>query len=121
MSKWDVCNLHNSTLRGEHQICSFFVGGQALDSFSLKDAPGADDELVGRSGGVGPGSRRASLWWTSTWADERVDDIKIRTETGLHKLPFSSLYTFNQAGRTQDSLNKWRDVKIYRSKDVPWR
>ena len=39
-------------------------------------------------------------------------------------------YTFNQAGRMQDCLEermqnankfRWRDAKIYRNKDVPWR
>ena len=78
----------------------------------------------------------ASLWWTNTYDDEKMDDKKIWTTTGLHKLPFEKKkfwilgYAFNQAGRTQDSLkdrtqsaNKawWRDAKIYRSKDVPWR
>ena len=59
----------------------------------------------------------------------------MRTRTGLHQLPFEEKFKilghiFNQAGRTQDSLEErmqsankawWRDVKIYRSKDVPWR
>ena len=30
----------------------------------------------------------ASLWWTSTYADEIMDDIEIGTSTGLHKPPF---------------------------------
>ena len=61
--------------------------------------------------------------------------MKIRTITGLHTLPFEKSYkilgyTFNQARRMQDSLDEtmwsankacWRDVKFYRSKDVPWR
>ena len=76
----------------------------------------------------------ASLWWTSTTADEMMDDITISTRTGRHKIrnekSFRFLgYSFNQAGRTQDSLEErmqhanmaWcRDVKIYRNEDVPW-
>ena len=64
-----------------------------------------------------------------------MDDIRIRTSTGLHTLPFEKKfkilgYTFNQARRMQDSLDEsmwsankacWRDVKFYRSIDVPWR
>ena len=58
----------------------------------------------------------------------------IRTKTGLHRLPFEKVkileYIFNQSGIMQDSLEErmqgannawWRDVKIYRSKDAPWR
>ena len=44
----------------------------------------------------------ASLWWTSTDDDERMDDSKIRKTTGLHKLPFEKKkkilgYTFQPA------------------------
>ena len=58
----------------------------------------------------------------------------IGTTRLLHKFPFEKFKilgcTINQAGRMQDSLDEkmqnankvwWRDVKIYRSKDVPWR
>ena len=55
--------------------------------------------------------RPVSLWWRSTCADEKKDDIKIMTRTGVHKLPFEKKfkilgYTFNQARRTQDNLEK---------------
>ena len=45
------------------------------------------------------------------YADEMMDDFEIRTSTRLHKLPFEKRfyilgYTLNQAGRTQDSLEK---------------
>ena len=33
-----------------------------------------------------------SLWWTSTYADEKMEDIKIRTTTSLHKLPFDNKF-----------------------------
>ena len=115
------------------QLC---VDGQALDPVSLEGAPGADDEGLDRGGGeVGLEPKPARLWWTRTHADEKMDDIRIRTSTGLHKLPFEKKfkflgYTFNQVRRMQDSLGEsmwsankacWRDVKFYRSKDVPWR
>ena len=128
---------HTGTCQeGEHQICSFYVGGELLDSVSLKDAPGADDEGLDRgSGEVGFGAKIASLWWPSISADDRMDDMKSWTRTRLHKLPFEKKFkilghTFDQARRTQDSLEErmqsentawWRDVKSYRSNDVPWR
>ena len=34
----------------------------------------------------------ASLWWTSTHADERMDDMKIGTRTWLHELPFENKF-----------------------------
>ena len=69
----------------------FCLGGKVLDSISFKDVPGAGD--------LEP--KPASLWWTSTDADERMDDILIKTTTRLHKLPFEKKfkvleYTFNQ-------------------------
>ena len=59
----------------------------------------------------------ASLWWTSTYASEEKEDMVIKTEAGEHMLPFTSLEERMQ------SANKawWLDVKICRSKDVPWR
>ena len=33
-----------------------------------------------------------SQWWTCTCADEMMDDIEIRTSTGLHKLPIEKKF-----------------------------
>ena len=66
---------------------------------------------------------------------EREKDLVTETKKGPHTFPsdksFKILgYIFKPAGKIQDSLdgrmqsaNKacWRDVKIYKSKDVPWR
>ena len=30
--------------------------------------------------------------WTSTFPDEKVDDMTIKTRTGLHKLPFEEKF-----------------------------
>ena len=40
----------------------------------------------------------ASLWWTSTYADEKMGDTKIRTRTGLHKFPFEKKINIWQSG-----------------------
>ena len=76
----------------------------------------------------------ANPWWRSTYVHEAMEDIESSTRTGQHRVPFKIyrkilVYTLNQARKTQDGLenmqnaNKawWRDVKIYRSKDVPWK
>ena len=77
----------------------------------------------------------ASLWWTSTNTSEEKKDFMIDTKTGHHRILFEEHFQIlgfssNRAGRTQDCLEEqmqnankawWRDVKVYRSKDVPWR
>ena len=80
----------------------FCLGAQFLDLFSLKDAPGADDEGIDR--GSGEVKLGASLLWTSICDDDKMDDVTIRTRTGMHTLPFAKKleileYTFNQARR----------------------
>ena len=55
--------------------------------------------------------------------------MAIMTEAGEHRSPFANKFQimgsfFHRQGKMQvQSANKacWRDVKIYRSKDVPWR
>ena len=80
--------------------------------------------------------KSASLWWTGTYADEKMEDMLIKTKTGVPKLPFekvvrdSGITFFNSEGKVQDSLEErmesankawWRDATIYRSEDAPWR
>ena len=84
----------------------------------MEDAPEADDEGIDRGGGEVKLGAQTS---------KSVMEVTIRTRTGMHTLPSEKKleileYTFNQARRLQ-SANKawWRDVKIHRSKDVPWR
>ena len=60
----------------------------------------------------------------------------IEMRTGQHKSPFVDdkfkilRFVFNREGQMQDCLEEmmqsankawWRDVTIYRTKDVPWR
>ena len=114
--------LHIYTYQGgERQICSFLVCGQVFHIISLEDDEGLDKWNLE--------PKPASLKWTSTFADEMMDNITISTRTGQHRILFKKKlkilgYIFNQSGRTQDSLEErmqsaskawWRDVKIYRS------
>ena len=76
---------------------------------------------------------QASLWWPSTCAQQKRghddQDWKLRSNSHSKKIKFLG-YIFNPAGKMQDSLDErmqsankawWRDVKIDRSKVVPWR
>ena len=88
------------------------MDGHLWDPISLKDAPGAGDERFHRgSGGLGPGTRTSkSVVDKYRLEEEKMDNMTIRTRTGLHKFPFGKKfkilgYTFNQAGRMQDSLD----------------
>ena len=117
--------LHIETCQGgDDQICSFMWADSCwTQSQSKMHLEQMMKDLIEEA------ERRDLLWWTSTYADEKME------RTGLHKLPFEKKfkilgYTFNQVGRMQDSLDErmqsankasWRDVKIYRSKDVSWR
>ena len=108
------------------------MGGQLLASLSLNDAPGADDDgLEAERWDLEP--RPASLCWTSTHADERMDDIKIRTTTGPHKLPFELRFKILghfQSGQKDEEQLGGKDAECEQglverceaaSKDVPWR
>ena len=129
--------IHIGTCHGEHhKICSFtwpdnfwiMSHSQAHQEQKLKD-------LIEEAERWDLDPKPASLWWTSSHADEKMDDMTTRTRTRLHKLPFEKKfktlgYTFNQTRRTQDSFEErmqsankawWRDVKMYRSEYVPWR
>ena len=50
-------------------------------------------------------TKPASLWWTSTYADEKTEDVMIMTKTGLRNLPSEKVgvleYIFNLAGNMQ--------------------
>ena len=91
----------------------FFVGGQLLDSISVEDALGADDEGIDRTGGeIGPGTQNQQVCGgQALMLFENREYMLIRTRTGLHNLPsenkFKILgYTFNQAWKMQDSLEE---------------
>ena len=129
--------VHTDTCqRGENQTCSFmWVDIYWRLSHSKTYLQQMMMDMIDEAERCDLEPKLASLWWTSTDDDERMDDSEIRKTTGLHKLLFEKKkkilgYTFNQPGRTQDRLEErlqsvdrawWIDVKIFRSKDVAWR
>ena len=77
----------------------------------------------------------ASLWWTNTYASEEKEYMILGTPKGCYKIPFEGEFRLlgcmmNRQGKICEAVedrmqtaNKalWKDIKIYQSKDVPWR
>ena len=77
----------------------------------------------------------ANLWLTSTYDSEEKTDLSIDTKSGRHTFSFEEKFkilecTMNRQGNAQESIEErkpsankawWKDVNIYRSKDVPGR
>ena len=80
-------------------------------------------------------TRASNSWWTSISDSKEKKELMIDTETGSRRIPFEDKlkilgFTLNPQGKTQDCLEErmqnankawWRDVQIYRNKDVLWR
>ena len=66
-------------------------------------------------------TKPASLWWTSTYADEKTEDVMIMTKTGLQKLPSEKVeileYIFKQAVKMQ-AWRKGCRVRIKRGGEM---
>ena len=77
----------------------------------------------------------ASLWWTNTYASEEKGDMVLGTSTGCYKFPCEDELrilgcVMNRQGKTCDAVQErmqsadkafWKDIMIFKSKDVPWR
>ena len=128
--------LVNSRAGPAHQICSFtWADNHWIMSHSKTHLEQMMKDLIEEAERWDLEPKPASLWWTSTSASEMMEDITIGTRSGQHRVLKNNIYeilgyTFNQAGLTQDCLEDrmhnskttwWRDVKIYRRQDVPWR
>ena len=111
---------------GEHQICSFMWADNFwIVSQSKNHLEQMLKDLVEETAKVDLEPKLASLWWTITYASEEKKDMVWGTEE------FKILRCLmNRQGKTCDaveeriqSANKafWKDIKIFRSKDTPWR
>ena len=71
---------------------------------------------------MGRVTKTACLWWTRSYADEKMEDLSIRTVTGEHRLPFEKIQDSEMyllpAGEMHDSLKERMQAKIERIKDV---
>ena len=129
--------LHSETTQGgSHQICSFMWADDCWNlSQSSWNLEQILEELVEEARRWDMQPEPGCLLWTSTNADEKSEDMIIRTAAGENRLLFLTKFRilahcFNCEGKMQDRVEErmqcankawWRDVKIYRSKDVPWR
>ena len=92
-------------------------------------------DLIEEAGKVDLEPKLASLWWTSTYASEEMEDMILGTSKGCYKFPFEEDFrilgrVMNRQGETCDaveermqSANKafWKDIMMFKSKDVPSR
>ena len=77
----------------------------------------------------------ASLWWTSTYEEEERSEVPVATTGLMYKFPCEEKFqilgcAMNRQGTTLDAIEErmqsankanWRDILVYRSKDVPSR
>ena len=77
----------------------------------------------------------ASLWWTSTYEEEERSEVPVATTGLMYNFPCEEKFkilgcAMNSQGTTLDAIEErmqsankanWRDILVYRSKDVPWR
>ena len=121
---------------GYHQICSFrWADNYWILSHSKTHLAQMMMYLTEEAEEWDLEPKLASLWWTRTCASEEKKENTICTRTWRHRILFEKSfkilgYSCDQAGKTQDCLEErmqnankawWRDAKIYRGKDVPWR
>ena len=110
------------------------VGGQLLNYVPLQEKFGTDALIeAAEKWDVAP--KPASLWWTSTYEEEERSEVPIPTTQMMYKFPCEEKFKIlgcgmNRQGTTLDAIEErmqsankanWRDILVYRSKDVPWR
>ena len=123
-------------LEGEraHQICSFMWADNFwIMSHSQSNLEQMLRDLIEEAEKWDLAPKPASLWWTSTFETEEKADLSIDTKSGSHRFPIEEKFKFlgmNRQGKAHDAIEEslqsaneawWRDVNIYRSKDVLWR
>ena len=133
--KWNTMELHIETRQGVFSDFQFYVGGHLLDSISLENAFGTDNERNDRRGeNMGPETKACQCVvdkyprMKNRGHDEKDDDRSAQIAVPEKFKVLGCI--FNQAVTMQDSLEErmqrtnkawWMDVKIDRSNHVPWR
>ena len=119
-----------------HQICSFMWADNFwIMSHSKKHLEQMLKDLIEEAAEVDLEPKPASLLWTSMFTSEEKEDVILGTSKGCYNFPFEDEFrilgcmmsrqekTCDAVEERMQSANKasWKDIKIYRSKDVPWR
>ena len=121
--------------RRKHHTLQLYVGRRLLDLVQFQQSPQMLKVLSQEADKWDLAPKPTSLWWTSTYDSQEKTDLSIDSMTGRHRFLFEDEFkilgcSMNRQGKTHEglaermqSVNKawWKDVKIYRSKDVPWR
>ena len=125
-------------LKGEkaHQNMQLHVGRQLLDYVPLqKKLEQILRDLIEEAETWDVAPKPASLWWTSTYEEEERSEVRFATTGLMNKFPYEEKFkilgcAMNRQGTTLDAIEErmqsankanWRDILVYRSKDVPWR
>ena len=112
------------------------VGRQLLDYVLLQKSFGTVlRDLIEEAETWNVAPKPASLWWTSTYEEEERSEVLVATTGLMYKFPYEEKFKIlgcgmNRQGTTLDAIEErmqsankanWRDILVYRSKDVPWR
>ena len=111
------------------------VGGQLLNYVPLQEKlEQMLRDLIEAAEKWNVAPKLASLWWTSTYEEEERSEV-VATTGLMYKFPSEEKIeilgcAMNRQGKTLDAIEErmqsankanWRDILVYRSKDVPWR
>ena len=136
MKKRKRCSLGCREEEGVHQICSFtWADNSWIMSHSQEKLEQMLKDLVEEAEKVDLEPKPASLWWTSTYASEEKEDMILGTSEGCYIFPFEDEFrilgcVMNRQGKSHDAIEEtmqsankafWKDIMMYKSKDVPWR
>ena len=115
------------------KFCSFvWADNFWIMSHSKKNLEQMLKDLIEEAAEMDLEPKPASLWWSNTYASGEKEDMILGTSKGCYKFPFEHEFRIlvNRQGKTcgaveerMQSANKafWKDIKIYKTKDVPWR
>ena len=79
---------------GEYQLCSFmWAGNYSILSHSKTCLEQMMTDLMEEAERWDLETKPASLWWTSTCVDGKMDEVEIRTKTRLDELPLKKKFT----------------------------
>ena len=126
--------LLNVEEEGVHHTCScMWADNFWIMSHSKEHLEQMLKDLIEGAGKVDVEPKPASLWWTSTYASEEKSDMILGNGKGCYKFPFEDEFkvlgcAMNRQGKTCDAAEErvqpankafWKDIMIYKSKDVP--
>ena len=127
--KWKQKNM-------AHQICGFVWADNFWSmSHTKRNVEQMLCDLIEEAEKWDLAPKPGSLWWTSTYLLEDRSEVFVATNGLMYKFTCEEKIeilgcAMNRQGKTLDAIEErmqsankasWRDILVYRSKDVPWR